>query len=949
MQSTILTEEKEQMIANNLNLYLFQNVWNETYRALRNNIKPHLYSQRSQTGSIIVYGESLELPTTTDPYHIFVVSRDTVPGLMWPKQIESTWISSDELITKHNVLFDAYHIHGKMLHKKHVHLYKLHNGVGYLVAVNKNMFNKLLTVDDITGIRFTVYYDHDITNDITVQSFDIPASDSSYMVRSPIFKEYENLLAESSQAVDRKPAVLMFINGVETVPVGIGSIPLNSHVDLHIDRNVGIDIEIDLTDVELNAQFFSEIDECYKQIIHIPRTENPNNYMLTHNAIEIYVRKKNKEADGTIKGLYLHRCAERSVTQITHQDIAIPTYILEAYRDYFGTSEITLRLYWRQHEGVNTLVRDSNYIDLLYQNQHHDRVIIGYLAGTYKYAKELYFWTAQHLEKSEFTRMLFDVPDVVKKENITTYIDALGFYNVMFLLSSHVYTTTITDTYEGNYMFPKPLVYQGFPMAAIMYLNGEKIGNDNVIVNNISDTHVVVGLTENVNPPLGAKLSVELHRDGIQEIYKITPQLGNTILTFPATEYDILEEFTDEYPVEKFDYSTTTGLSEFTQFAGNISRTTLSDGRYQYTFGPHTYGRTFYIQPKPRVYYWSSANPHDGMNIQEKIQNGDPLLFKLEKYVTFEVINNEVVYCSHGEKCAIWDTDNVIVYVNGRYLIRDIDFTIIDVPDRKTNLGMKILNIQNYSYLKQDDENTLEVYCTSATDESREFGYCAPRKASLPEGNTPDDSIPETMAGVIQNNRTVVYDDRASIVHVNGYFTQIDISGNFITPAGTWSYHPWNVANPIEVRTTVPYFVSEYLNKYHENDDLEKIELLNKYYYNQDLRKVPVEVVTQSHLVYSIHLATILRNILTKQDTEISYDPDIERMWQQLGDYEYLKAADMIYQKDMLDRMYVDVYPHYKQLVAPDSDTYRLMQAIIRACMPVDNITNKKDVDLVHP
>lgn len=935
--------EKEQMIAANLNLYLFQNVWNETKRALRNNVLPQMLNARSMNGTLTIYGEATQLPNLTDPFFVYAVSRSSTPGLQWPKNLEHVWISTDELINKYNILLDVYHIHGKMMHKKDVHVYKLPNAQGFLIAVNKKMSSKVIPVTEMPNLRLTVYFDMDIENDIVVKSYTVPAQDNNYTQRALIWNQYQSFLTVAPGTMP--PAVLMFINGIETKPVDVSSIPLNAAVDLHADYNVAMEMEVDLTSEKLNAGFFSDLDKVYKQIVHVPMAKNPKQYIMTHNAMEIYVRKKQPEADGTYQGLYLHRCADRSVTQITHQDIGIPMYILDAYRDYFGTSEITLRVYWRKHDSPNYLIRDKNYIDLMYYNAHSDQEIIGYLSGMHQWSEILSFWKASHLEQSAYVAMFFDVPDVITPENMTYYIEALGYYNVMCLLCKHVYRTIITDWYHGGYTFQKPLVYQGSPVSAVVYADGVKLNNSLVTIRNDDDYYVTINVPDTL--PLGTKLAVEMFLSGLKNIYTIKPEFGSTTITLPATEYTIVEEMPSTVTIKKYDQEAKTGYSEFTKTPGNVVKKTLADGSYQLTFGPATFGRRFYIVPKPRVHYWSSEIDTATMNIHEKMENKDPLFFPLIAKVIREGVNNETGYTNMT--MPLWDSSSMLIYINGRYLIRDVDYTIQTVKNYEGYMCMQILVIQNLSYLDKDN-NILEVYSTSASIENREYGYCAERKnlGLISSGSsTGTTDAPIEITGTIRDNRTFIYYPETTIAHVNGYYSNVLAKGNSLGMDPDW-LRPWETGNPLEVRTSVPYFISDYLKKYHVNDDLERIELLNKYFYNRDLRMPDKIIITSSHLLYSVYTATVLRDVLMEKNLELSYDPDNERMINQLQAYDYLKDIDLITNK-LVDLTYVDGYPHYSQLIAPDVEMYRLLQALMRATMPEDNVSNKQDVDLTHP
>ncbi len=940
---TNLSSDREAQIAANLNLYLFQEVWNETYRALRNNIRPIRYKQRAITGSMSIEDVHFLLPNTRDPFYIFILKRETIPALTWPKALPEEWIPSDVLCNDYQILLDSYHIHGVMFHKKHVFIKKCKMNESFIIAINKTMIAKtLLTPADMDGVRFTIYYDYDLVNNITVYSFDVPPWDSNLAERYNIYRTYTNL--QSTEVEDRKPAVIFFLNGIETQATGAANMPLDCHVDIIFDRNVALDFIYDLTDPNLNVGYFSEMDECDKTIVHIPKDYNPNNWMITHNAIEIYVRKKAPERDGTYKGLYLHRCADRSVGQITHQDISIPNYILDAYRDYLDTPEIILRVIWRQHKDINVLIRDKNYIDILYQ-VNEDQAIIQYLGGLHIWTQAFYFWTANYLEQSLFVKSIFDIPDIVTVENMTLYIEALGYYNTMFLLSKHIHRCVITEAYAGGYVFAKPIVYRGYPVAAIAYANGIHIPDYEMSLSQISDSQVAVKFPERINEE-GTQLTVELHRDGIRDIYRIIPNANNAAIEIPYTDFDLIEEVDCLSPITKYGKTTSRGFVLIKNFAGQIAITTTSDGKLRLTFSNVCYNRRFYIQAKPRVYVWHSSIEQDNIDIQSKVEDGDLLAFSLEKTVKYELLDGQIELVQDQDKVPIWDVDSIISFVNNRYLTRNIDFTVqtvTHVSDQAENpVVMNVIVIQNLSYLKSNGTNTLEVYCTSGNDESLEQGFCAPRLLY-----TENDLSKATVSAVLHDNKAVLFSDGCSIIHVDGYYTDADVKANYITKDPTWKFRDWVTGNPIEIRTTVPYFLSDYMKRYHVNDDIERIDTINEYYFNRVLKRIPIEVLETPHLLYSIYLATILHDVI-RHKLAISYDPDGERMLAQLVQYDYLKEVDLVLQKQ-IDLTYADTFPHYLSLVVEDIDQYILCKGLLKALMPKDEISHKREWDLIHP
>lgn len=936
---TSLSADREAQIAANLNLYLFQEVWNETYRALRNNIRPIRYKRRAVTGSISVEDENILLPTTKDPYYVFVLKREVIPALTWPKVISQGWIPSDTLCNQYQILLDCYHVHGTMMHKKHVYVCKHVPSDSYLVAVNKIMYSKILEPVDADGIRFTIYFDYDLVNNIEVYSYDIPPWDSNLAERYAVYKKYKE--CQQTVVEDRSPAVIFFLNGIETQATGAANMPLDCHVDIIFDKNVALDFIYDLTDPNLNVGYFSEMDSLDKTIVHIPKKYNPDNWMITHNAIELYIRKKNPEPDGTYKGLYLHRCADRSVGQITHQDISIPNYILDAYRDYLDSTEITLRVMWRQHKDINDLIRDKNYIDILYQ-MNSDQAIIQYLGGIHLWSSAFTFWTASHLEQSFFIKTIFDVPDIVTIENMALYIEALGYYNTMFLLSKHVHRATVTEHFGGGYLFAKPIVYRGYPCAAIAYADGIHIPNHEIGVSQISDTHVAVTWPERVNV-VGVQLAVELHRDGIKDIYRVEPTSGNAEIEIPLTDIDLIEEVDCLRENTKYGVTTRRGFKIIEQYAGKIAKTITASGKLRLTFGSACYGKKYYIQARPRTYVWHSSLNSE-IDIQKKMEQGDALMFPLTKMVKYHLVDGNIDFTQDQDRIPIWDVDSILVFLNDRYLVRNIDFTVQTVMNESVDyeevVATQVVVIQNYNYLRPSN-NTLEIYSTSGDDESIEYGHVAPRVSILEEDTTPK------ISAVIHDNKTVLYSQDCSMIHVNGYFTQAYVQANYIVQADTWKVRDWVTGNPIEVRTTIPYFLSDYMKRHHVNDDTERIDTINKYYFERVLVRLPIEVLDTPHEVYSVYICKILHDILDGS-LVLSFDPDASRMISQLGDYKYLEDIDLIMQKK-IDLTYVDIYIHYLHLTVQDVEQYRLCTALLKVITPPDIISHKYEQDLEHP
>ena len=56
-----------------------------------------------------------------------------------------------------------------------------------------------------------------------------------------------------------------------------------------------------------------------------------------------------------------------AIVQITHNDFAISEVLLNAYMEALGTTEIEIRVVARRYKKSLQLIREANYIQMLYQ------------------------------------------------------------------------------------------------------------------------------------------------------------------------------------------------------------------------------------------------------------------------------------------------------------------------------------------------------------------------------------------------------------------------------------------------------------------------------------------------------------------------------------------------------------------------------------------------------
>ena len=867
-----------------LNLFCFQKIWNEPVSELRANIVPTMVQDRSVTGNVSLNGKVYSLPSNTDPYYVYVIP-ESLMYVFVTRQIPDEWISSTDLCNLHDILIHTYHLSGRMIHKGNAFFKRIGNK--YLLAISKKMAQTCLSHVQMKEIRFTMYFDSDFTSKMTVGSYKTPYTDTSYLYRYQIY----SFIQSCPHSMDHTK---VFINGYEKQIQNIDSFPIDAYIDVIHDENDIFVHNLDLSVTENNIAFYSEKDSTHKQLIHIPKELNPDNKILTHNTCDIYIREK--LSDGTLgRGLYLHRCAQRSVDQVTHNDLSIPMFIMDAYRDYLGTQDICLHLVFRQHDKDNYLIRDKNYIDLLYTCD--DETIVRHLQG--KVRADLSFWKASHLEKSTYVEMMFDVPNVLTTSNMWDYVDGLGYYHVMALLCKKIIHTDLLAWYNQTLAFNKPYLFMNNLVYPFVYRGDTKL-HDSVVQYSNQDAHsLVIGVDELVGLDAGDKLTVEMFLDGSKNIYTITPVPGAAQIEVPYKDFVILEEIENElYPIKGFDISSAKSYRELTSYTGDIFVATTTTGT-KLTFGPTTYNRKFIVQNRLRVYKWNAE-------LDSVLEEGNPIYLNLHYPVR-----------DAGYEVPIWHTPHCRVYLNGKYLIQGIDFAVQEFKTSIGDLVHKQICVHNLEYLKSEN-NTVEWFATSAVEENEVHGYMVDNRAAVPQ-------------------ELALLFEHMTMVHVDGLYVQdVQDKGNYI---GIPTNPKYRQGAPFQACTVVPELINEFLTKYHPNDDVTRLEILNDYFYGKQPIIPPIVVLEKSHKCYSNYVTTVIRDILNGTLKGISFDPDDDRMRAQFSDYLYLKDKDLVFSGDY-DLNYVDVFPHYKQITVPDTNVYQILQAFIRIIMPQDSVTS---------
>lgn len=883
MSTTALTDSaRERLCCEAIHQYIFDNVYNEPVSEYRVNILPMLLKQQSVVGSVNLFGANMTLPTDDEPYYIWLMSAsDFNIGLLLP---ENTWVDTATIANEYRTLLHMYGPKGYMFHKGSVYLkYNTSRSIVH-IAAKKNMVRKCIDVGtELNRCYLTVYYDSDTQNPVTALSLHIASAREA--------NNYQRQIDDFWGTVEKACQLQVYKNGVEVTDIdNTPTFEVGDYIDLINDKNIAFAFDIDLVNTSENPTFYSEYDKAYKQLLHIPKSLNPDNKILTHNTCDFWVRQG--LADST-HGLYLHRIAKkRSITQVTHNDMAVQLFVLDAYRDYLQTQEIKLHCAVRIHEKDNYLIRDASFIDLLYCDKHSDDDIIKILSG--KGPENIPWWKAENLEKSKYVEMMFDTPDSIDISHMKDYVDALGYYQVINLLCRRVNDVILTDGYTGTLTYRLPIIYTGMDVIPVVYLNDRAIRREYITYINNGNGTVSVTVDSSIYTKPGDRMTVIFYITGNNNIYHVDLTVSNLTTTVPYTSVSVYQKIT--LPVadalqgvgakyrevwKKLEPGTTTYLAQVDE----SSNTTAVTINYELA------GNEFLICNNYCSYVQS-------IDLAKYTDDGRTIA--VPATATFD---------GTIDPCPILNFSNLSLYLNGVYLVRDIDYTVNTVTDSDGNVAMKELVIQTMDHFNPEGKDILDIVYNVAEIEDNSCGFVV------------DD--------ILKDQTPVnLYFPNISMTHVDGKIARdVDYRGVYIAL-------PEDPDRPqgqiFEIQTSIPQLVKDFVDRYATNQDLERMKIMNEYFYDLNPINKDVLVLEGKHRIYSTFINNLLYDIV-HGDLIIIDDPDDNRFKDQIKQYLPMRDKDLCYLG--LDQRFVDYYPQYVNYEV-DPDTKRLLDRIIQTYMP---------------
>lgn len=777
------------------------------------------------------------------------------------KAIVDGWIDGITLMNSHGIRMIVYDAFGRVVPLGGIYVLYRDCQVGF-VAINHAVSTACTTsTGRANGMYLTYQHVGSLGN---VQSNVGPnATDTAGSVYAGVeglFLAYDNTTISSGVSLE------LWVNG-QWIGNPTSYTPKDTdYVENYVTQNTlpGFTVNVDDNTTGYQSTFYAS----YREILHLPVANNPQQLILPHDVLSIVVY----DTQTKIGQLY-SRYSSQSVRQITHQDWSIDRTEIEAIKTSLGSTNVSVQVIVGTPVKTMTQIEDVSYITDLYRND--DATILQFLQGSGD--PNLPFWKAANLEQSQWLSLLFTggsrlypepgangqnlpIPSVVDNTpDANYYVSALGYYHTATILSSGIRQTT---WYDGFFSLVLPRSLMGRNVYSYIFNNGRKI-LDSLVTTTV--------LTSQVNVSLAS--SAWKTGDTIQSIVKDAgggvPEQWSVSAT--ATTMTVADTNFSIYAV-----STVNGSTTYTQVSrgqGTWMLTQNTDGSYLITAYPAAYGQTW-------LYYPSSVSSSGVVSLDNSLAALDALWFSIETDNGYPLLT----------------IDSLDVFLNGYWLVEGIDY----VQDT-SGTGTRII-ITNRNFLDiTATGNVVEWYACSETMVSDDIGY-------LDNGIlTPGDSF------LVQETLSELY-----------------VEGLLVTDGvdkGVYLEVPNQSAGSVcELSLGYPTTVLDSLPASAKEIDDARRATITKFFQNLIPASTAIAQTTQ-HQVYSPWLQYVIQQVTTGAMTPVN-DPSDTNFIRQFPDAYNLKDYDpTLTDGNAINRQFVAVSAAYTMDV---SQTPATVQAMIQ-------------------
>ena len=844
------------------NIHIFENVFNSTHSEFRSNVKLVLIRDIPFKATCNIYGKMTILPNNSSLWYAYVMYKSHISNILG--RVE-TWTRLDSILNDKEIRLDLVDRHGRLLPSKCVYLKSDDDKV--LIVVDYKMIHAM----DIDRSLMYLYLgaDSNVPNTVSVHSY-APGD------------HYNDVLTAYSSINDTSK-MKVFVDGYYIPKSGaLAALSSDKYISIYMDNNIAVSQEY--RSIE-RLTYHSTTESLVKDLVAIADSDR----LMSYDAVEIYIVNTTTE-----KGVWLTFNDNYSVSQLTNAILGITSTLIDNCLVYLGTSELNIDIYWMDYSKTDTLIR--NGYEIVGLDVQDIDTQMKYLSNEYQ--PNITIWSGDYLEYHPYNLFMIDAPNDTTVATISDQIKCYGFFNYISIVAGQSGEYYPPGTSIVTMFIDKPGILTGNPMDVILYLNGLKIDK---LAYSIADDDNTVSIT--FDPALtyvqGSVIQYRCIDEAIHRGYKFVPTAADSTLAIPFSErvprIYMKVESSVQTPLGMVDH----GYVEID--VGNTSLVMMITSAEWYTliFNPVAFDKEIFIYRDVDGTYTSSL----------------PIDITSDNALVYECGITDSL--SSGNVPILHDIP-IEVYMNGRYLIPDVDYKFIQYSDTTVSpvvVSEYFIVVSNIEYLQPSD-NKLEVVYSSMKECQSEYGHI----------------ISNTIRPSMDN---FLHTDTCTRLFVNGRLVKKDnysydsTERNIAVDDGT-IYHLRTDVMMSVFRHFSPNIDPQYLNMLTE---LRTYQLSTYSFTEPD----PI-VVNNTHQIQSNYLSTIIGWILN--DTiSLIYTANDDDLLGQLLQFDYLKAGDVQIGSTHIDWRFVDCYPGYVANIATDDmEKYQLINRLIRIYLRSDEI-----------
>lgn len=846
-----------------LNAYSFNAIWNSTQSERRVNIALDVVSPRMQTSSITFRRAVVGLPTTGMGM-VYYASFDLLSVRSANLQ-RNTWYNLTRFLNLTQTKLSLYDSTGHLVPLSQVWIYVVEASNEFVLFVKKRGLRDVPNGYS-TAMFLTAYFNASETKRLQTWSYQLSTDTTT---RHTQVMGLQNDIASLDAS---KVTVLQ--NGFEVDPTQTITYAADDCIDLIYDENVMASFVVNVDSNITGYQ--STLYNGYRELIHCPKTLNPNNWIVTHDAITMYVRDQNSN-----RGVYLHRVPDNSVEQVTHNDISIDRMFLNALMAGLGAESISVKVLYHTPYDPHVLPLDVSLLQDLYLCD--DDTIVQQLRGAID-PVNLPFWKASSLEASTFLNMMFTSTADTSDATFAEYASGLGYFGVSSALGGNVYT----GTYAGSEMvITKPFALRGINAIPLVFVNGRKVPQAKIAFGTMNTNQMAI----DIDPSLvstGDTINIVLYTDTVLSVTEFTPLQTNPFITVADQDFTVYQRVEVESTVGYFSTSVS-GYTPVSIDGSLIKFIANADGTYDLAFDRTLFQNTYVLIPNVSMYGVS-------FNLDDYVENLSPIILPLS------------TSASAGISMPLLRTDSVDIFINGYALVKDVDYTLTPAISASGATVFTDLVVTNRGYLDVTKTgNIIEIFVHTDQTLSVDSGYVY--NGTLPRADRPSVWFPNIGTAFVNGQL------KTGLTDEGGWLVSND------SPNGAL----------FTLKTQVPSPLKSILSDTDETSELVTIKAVDTYLGRNTPSAPAVMGVKTQHQLYSPFVMAIISDICSGKLLAV-YDANRETFMAQFSAYDYIKERDpTLAQSGVIDRRFCSISAAFTKFPATTVLATRIIQTLIAA------------------